>query len=313
MTGVSRTVGASSGSSSATSRKARIAPRTISPDSQVLLLLCTQLALPRRETELKPLSRSEWNDVARAIDASTLKRPGGLLGATVASLARDLNITPALAERISALLARGGQLAIELERLGALGIWALTRVDPQYPSRLKERLKGLAPPVLFGAGAPETLNDRGIAIVGSRDVDASGSAFASELGRLCARSGVTVVSGGARGVDRLAVDGALEQGGQAVAVLADSLQESLRRKELRNSVLSGRLTLMTASAPSARFTVAAAMGRNKLIYALSSAAVVVSSGFDTGGTWPAPSRIFGPDGCRCSFETVTMCRKGTAS
>src|SRR4051812_29235159 len=171
---------------------------TPSPDSQVILLLCTRLALPPRQSELDPLSRSEWNDVARAIDVSSLKRPGGLLGPAAASLALDLNITPALAERIAALLARGGQLAIELERLGALGIWALTRADPAYPPRLKERLKGSAPPVLFGAGPAETLNHRGIAIVGSRDVDETGSAFASELGALCARSQVTVFSGGAR-------------------------------------------------------------------------------------------------------------------
>lgn len=258
---------------------------TVSSDSQVVLLLCTSLALPRGESELKPLSRPEWNDVARAIDTSNFKRPGVLLGAAAASLARDLNIEPALAERISALLARGGQLAIELERLGTLGIWASTRADSLYPSSLRERLRGHAPPVIFGAGPPETLNDRGIAIVGSRDVDATGSAFASELGRLCARSGVTVFSGGARGVDRLAVDGALEEGGQAVGVLADSLQDSLRRKELRDAVLSGRLTLISVSSPSARFTVAGAMGRNKVIYALSSAAVVVSSALESGGTW----------------------------
>jgi predicted Rossmann fold nucleotide-binding protein DprA/Smf involved in DNA uptake len=257
----------------------------VSPDSQVILLLCTRLALAQRESELKPLSRPEWNDVARAIGASSLARPGALLGADAASLARDLNIEPALADRISALLARGGQLAIELERLGTLGIWALTRVDPLYPARLKERLKAHAPPAVFGAGPMEALNDRGIAIVGSRDVDAAGAAFATELGRLCARSRVTVFSGGARGVDTLAVEGALEQGGQAVAVLADSLQDSLRRKHLRDAVLSGRLTLVTASSPAARFTVAAAMGRNKVIYALSAAAVVVSSAFETGGTW----------------------------
>jgi len=96
---------------------------------------------------------------------------------------------------------------------------------------------------------------------------------------------VTVFSGGARGVDKLAADGALEEGGHAVAVLADSLQDSLRRKELRDAVLSGRLTLVSASSPSARFTVAAAMGRNKLIYVLSSAAVVVSAAFEKVGTW----------------------------
>lgn len=262
-----------------------MSPATVSPDSQVILLLCAQLALARRDSELKPLSRSEWNEVARAIDASSFKRPGALLGATAPSLAVDLNITPALAERISALLARGGQLAIELERLATLGIWTLTRADPLYPSRLKERLKGQAPPVIFGAGPLETLNDRGIAIVGSRDVDTTGGAFASELGRLCARSRMPVFSGGARGVDTLAVDGAVEQGGQALAVLADSLQDSLRRKQLRDAILSGRLTLVSAASPDARFTVAAAVGRNKVIYALSSAAVVVSSAFDTGGTW----------------------------
>ena len=89
---------------------------TVSPDSQVILLLCTRLALPRGESQLTPLSRSEWNDVARAIGASKFKRPGALLGAAAALLAQELEIEPALAERISALLARGGQLAIELER-----------------------------------------------------------------------------------------------------------------------------------------------------------------------------------------------------
>ena len=257
----------------------------LSSDNQVILLLCTPLALARRDLELKPLSRSEWNDVARAIDGSRFKRPGAILGAEAASLARDLSISVPLAERIAALLARGGQLAIELERLATLGIWAITRADPGYPPRLKERLKGHAPPAIFGAGPLEALNRRGIAIVGSRDVDSTGGAFASALGRLCARSQVSVLSGGARGVDALAVDGALEQGGQAVAVLADSLQDSLRRKNLRDAVLSGRLTLLTPASPTARFTVAVAMGRNKVIYALSSAAVVVSSAFETGGTW----------------------------
>jgi hypothetical protein len=107
-----------------------VSTATLSADSQVILLLCTGLALPRRDSELKPLSRSEWNDVARAIGASPLKRPAALLN-TAEPVVRELDIRPGLAERISGLLARGGQLAIELERLGALGIWTLTRADPQ--------------------------------------------------------------------------------------------------------------------------------------------------------------------------------------
>src|SRR5688572_25617480 len=77
-----------------------VSTATVSPDSQVILLLCTHLALARGESQLKHLSRSEWNDVARAIDGSMFKRPGALLGAASVTLARDLNIEPALAERM---------------------------------------------------------------------------------------------------------------------------------------------------------------------------------------------------------------------
>jgi len=258
---------------------------TLTDDSQAVLLLCSTLALSRSQAAPKPLSRSEWNDLARAIGASRFRRPGALLGASPDDVSKELRIPVALSHRIAMLLERGAQLAIERERLLDRGIWTLTRADERYPAKLKERLKAYAPPVLFGAGSVEALNRRGMAIVGSRDVDETGAAFATALGHRCARSELTVISGGARGVDRLALEAALEQGGNSVAILADSLEDAVKRRDFRIPVLEGKLTLMTGSHPSTRFTVAAAMGRNKLIYALASWAVVVSSGVDSGGTW----------------------------
>ena len=257
----------------------------LTEDSQAVLLLCSTLALPRSEGAPKPLSRTEWNDLARAIRASSFERPGALLGASQADVSRELALPPVLSQRIRLLLERGAQLAIERERLASRGIWALTRADERYPSKLKERLKALAPPVLFGAGPVEAINRDSLAVVGSRDVDDAGSAFARALGQLCAEAHLSVVSGAARGVDRIAMDGSLEHGGSGVAVLADSLEDILKRRDTRDNVLSGRLTLLTPSHPSARFTVASAMGRNKLIYALASWAVVVSSALESGGTW----------------------------
>ena len=61
------------------------------------------------------------------------------------------------------------------------------------------------------------------------------------------------------------------------------LGELLRGGEL--ILLDGQLALITAYAPTAGFSVGAAMGRNKVIYGLSDFAVVVSSDFQTGGTW----------------------------
>jgi predicted Rossmann fold nucleotide-binding protein DprA/Smf involved in DNA uptake len=258
---------------------------TLTDDAQAILLLCSTLALPRSPGALKPLSRAEWNLVARAISTSRIARPAGLLGSSADDIRRELRVDSSLADRITALLERGGQLAIERSRLESLGIWALTRADEAYPQRLKDRLKGQAPPVLFGAGPQTALNTTGLAVVGSRDVDAAGADFATLLGERCADEGLTVFSGGARGVDQLAVQGCVERGGAGVAVVAESLERMLKRREIGRSVLESRLTIVTPFHPSAGFTVAGAMGRNKLVYALASWAAVVSSTLESGGTW----------------------------
>ena len=257
----------------------------LTPDSQVVLLLCSSLGLQRTAAAPEPLSRSEWNDLARLIAASALRRPGGLLGLTASSIQQTLDVPAPLADRLATLMSRGGQLSMDVERLQALGIWVLTRADDTYPLRLRERLKAQAPPILFGAGPVDLLHRKGVAIVGSRNVDEAGARFASTLGERCAASGLTVISGGARGVDRLAVDGALGGGGCAVAVLADSLEDAIRKRESREHIVAGGLTLVTPLHPSINFSVAAAMGRNKLIYGLASWAVVVASDMESGGTW----------------------------
>jgi predicted Rossmann fold nucleotide-binding protein DprA/Smf involved in DNA uptake len=142
-----------------------------------------------------------------------------------------------------------------------------------------------APPVLFGAGATDLLDRAGVAIVGSRDVDTAGSEFAAEVGRRCADAGSIVVSGGARGVDRLALGGALDVDGAGVAVLAESLDRLARGTENRRYVADGQLTLVSPFHPGAGFAVGNAMARNKLVYCLAEYAIVVSSAKESGGTW----------------------------
>ena len=256
----------------------------VTADSQAILLLCSTVGLPRKPDAPKPLSRSEWNTLARALDAAGL-RPAALIGLGSQQLSDLAGGSGVLAERLGALLDRGAQLAIELDRLAALGIWTLARIDERYPPKVKDRLKAQAPPVLFGAGLIEPLDRSGVAVVGSREVDDAATEFARTLGRRAAESQLVVFSGGARGVDRLATNAALEAGGTTVAVLAESLEQTLRNRETRNAVLNGRATLVTPSHPAAGFTVGSAMGRNKIIYALSDWACVVSSDLEEGGTW----------------------------
>jgi DNA processing protein len=259
----------------------------LSDDGLVLLALCSAVALPEGAAAggTTPFTLSEWNKLARQIHDSPLKQPAALQGRTAADLARELVIPPDDAERIVRLLDRSGRLALELEGLFSRGMWAVTRADEQYPAKLRDTLKHQAPTVLFGAGSIPLLRRGGIAVIGSRNIDEAGTAFAQEVGRKAAAARLAVVSGGARGTDRLAMGAALDAGGTAFGVLADSLERTVRQPDLRQLLLDGQLVLLTPYAPTAGFSVGAAMGRNKVIYGLADFAVVVSSDFQTGGTW----------------------------
>jgi DNA processing protein len=259
----------------------------LSDDGQVLLALCSAFALPQGAANagLEPLRLSEWNQLARRIHGSPLKRPASLRGRPAKDLAKQLALSSEEAERLVRLLDRSGRLALELESLFSRGLWVVTRVDDPYPTRLRDTLKHQAPTVLFGAGDLQLLHRGGLAVIGSRNIDEAGAAFAKELGRRAAAAQLPVVSGGARGADRLAMDAALDAGGIALGVLADSLERTVRQPHLRQLLLGGQLTLLTPYAPAAAFSVGTAMGRNKVIYGLAQFAAVVSSDFQTGGTW----------------------------
>ena len=79
--------------------------------------------------------------------------------------------------------------------------------------------------------------------------------------------------------------GALKAGGQVAGILANGLEEAAMRREHRPALMDGQLVLASPYDPAARFYAGHAMQRNKLIYALSDAALVVNSDFNRGGTW----------------------------
>ena len=276
----------------------------LSDDGQAMLLLCSSLALPptATETDLSPLKLGEWNQLERKIRESSLKSPAALHDRSADELAKMLALPADQAERIARLLGFAGQLSIELQILFERGLWAVTRVDELYPTRLRNALKHQAPAVLFGAGDIRLLQRAGVAVVGSRNIDEAGAAFARDLGAKAAAAKLPVVSGGARGTDRIAMQAALEAGGISFGALADSLQRTVRQADVREFVSDGKLVLLTPYAPYAGFSVGAAMGRNKLIYGLAKFAVVVSSDHQTGGTWAGAIEVLKANWCPVSVR-----------
>lgn len=255
----------------------------ISPDSLALLLLCSHLGLPSKP-DPEPLKLREWNAIARKLQSLSL-RPGDLLGWSASDLETQLSMTEAEAARLARLMERSGALAIALERLESLGIRPLTRADNEYPQKYRQRLKDSAPVVLFYAGNKDLPGQPGIAVVGSRHLDEAGQASAAFVGNACGISGLVLYSGGAKGVDTISANAALESRGTAVSVLSDSLERAIRNPGHRAALERGDLCLATPYSPEAGFSVGAAMGRNRLIYALADYAIVVASDFEKGGTW----------------------------
>lgn len=232
-----------------------------------------------------PLTPTEWGRFALFL-LDTGRSPGDLLHVSdVDALLSSFVDKKITADRVRKLLDRSAALGIALEKWQRAGLWVMTRSDSDYPKRWKQRLKNDAPPVLFGAGNRDLLNRGGIAVVGSRDLDESQVAFTGKLGGDLAYQGQTVISGGARGADEAAMLGALESEGMAVGVLADSLLRTCTSAKYRKALMSNDLALVSPFNPEAGFNVGNAMARNKYIYCLSDAAIVIAATENKGGTW----------------------------
>lgn len=112
-------------------------------------------------------------------------------------------------------------LSKELERIDDYDCFVLTAADPIYPNALKEIYD---PPIaLYVQGTLEEKDHHGVAMVGSRMTTPYGLDTARKLAFQLAHAGVTVISGGARGIDTAAHQGCLRGGGRTIAVVGCGL------------------------------------------------------------------------------------------
>jgi predicted Rossmann fold nucleotide-binding protein DprA/Smf involved in DNA uptake len=251
--------------------------------AQAVLMLTARLAKPARDAA-RPLTPGEWGRFAQWLHAKHI-RPEDLIESSPRQALADWTDRTITLDRIEKLLDRGLALGLALDKWERAGLWVMTDADGDHPAHLKDRLGTRSPAVLFGCGSRRLLGQRSVAVVGSRDASPEDLAFATGLGAAAAAQGWSIVSGGARGVDQAAMLGALEREGTAIGVLSDSLLRTSTSGTWRRFLLAKSLVLVSPFDPEVRFLVHNAMDRNKHIYCLSQAAIVVASGRGAGGTW----------------------------
>jgi DNA processing protein len=160
-----------------------------------------------------------------------------------------------------------------LARAGAVGVPV---VSPAYPARLAALADPA--PLLLVRGDVGVLSEPAVAIVGARAATVYGKQVARSFAAELARAGIVIVSGLARGIDAEAHRGALEAGGQTVAVQACGIDRvyppehrTLADRIAENGAVITELPLRT-SPRRAFFPL-----RNRLISGLSAAVVIVEA------------------------------------
>ncbi len=116
---------------------------------------------------------------------------------------------------------KGVDLNGELKRIADFGCRIVSQADPEYPELLRQIYD--PPFVLYVKGALSSKDKNSIAIVGSRMTTHYGIESARRLAYQLAYVGVTIVSGGARGIDTAAHQGALTGKGRTVVILGTGI------------------------------------------------------------------------------------------
>jgi DNA processing protein len=206
--------------------------------------------------------------------------PAAVLAAAPSELRATEGVGPKLSERITAA-GREIDAEAEIALCRKHGIAILTEADPQYPRMLREIPD--PPGLLFVRGALRPEDGLAIGIVGTRHGTSYGLRQADRLAASLARSGLTIISGLARGIDAAAHRGALAARGRTLGILASGV---LAIYPPEHAGLAEQVTaqgaLVSEQPPRSAPLAGTFPQRNRLISGMSLGVIVVEAGDRSG-------------------------------
>jgi len=150
---------------------------------------------------------------------------------------------------------------------------------PEYSKTLKENLKAAhAPALLYVKGNKQIMQEKSIAIVGSRNASDKSLEFTDNIAKLASKEYKVVVSGFAKGVDKQALDSAINYKGQSIIVLPQGIMTfGSGFKKYYKQIVDGDVLVLSTFFPKAPWKAELAMARNPIIYGLASEIYVAES------------------------------------
>ncbi|MCB0078883.1 MAG: DNA-processing protein DprA [Anaerolineales bacterium] len=183
-------------------------------------------------------------------------------------------------------------LDAEMAALAAHGVTAVTLNDEAYPRLLRDIPS--APFVLYMRGEWLAQDEWAVAIVGTRRVSNYGRRVTEMVAHELADAGLTIVSGLALGIDRIAHEAAMAAGGRTIAVLANGVETAfpVRNRRLGERIVDEKRGLLISDYPLGTAPEAANFPpRNRIISGLALATLVVEAGEKSGALITARNAV----------------------
>lgn len=163
-------------------------------------------------------------------------------------------------------------------------IYEIDEADKRYPQKLLEIKKH--PPKLYVMGNVKLLNNKCVAIVGSRDNTIYGEYYASYFSKELAKKSITIVSGLAIGIDTICHRNAMLELGKTIAVIGSGLNNiyPVENIELAKAIIKNGGAIVSEYPPDTLANLSNFPIRNRIIAGLSECVIVVEAKFRSGSS-----------------------------
>ena len=195
---------------------------------------------------------------------------------------KEFRFQEKIAEAIAGMRAVLEKIEEDYFKLLESGIDVVPFFSELYPARLREVLGNAIPPLLYVYGNARLLKQRGVAILGDKDVSEKGEMIAFEAARELSRHGIPVNSGYARGAELIAHRSALISGGSTIAMPPYGIFHLSVPKILEDVMNPDTMAIVSPFYPDREPNKFNAFIRNKIICALSYAVFIVEAPPDGG-------------------------------
>lgn len=156
-------------------------------------------------------------------------------------------------------------------------IYEIDETDELYPKKLlqiKDR-----PNKIYVVGNIELLNNKSIAIVGSRISTTYGEYYAAKFAKEISEKGITIISGLAKGIDGIAHQNSKQEKGKTIAVLGCGFNHVYPKEneELFNEIIEDGGCIVSQYSPDTDINLKEVPFRNRIISALSEGVLIVEA------------------------------------